>query len=202
MEKSIRYRMDMALTGKRTGAADRLGAADWTRAALAAIAEKGTANVSVERLARELGATKGSFYWHFKDRPALIEAALQLWERDYTDRIIERLADVPDPRERFKKLLESAFEDHPGVLIDANLLAAADDPPVAAALERVARKRLAFVDKVFAELDADGGSDRAMLAFSAYVGLAQLRRTAPNLVPTGRRTKPYIDHAIAWLLGD
>jgi AcrR family transcriptional regulator len=194
--------MDMRREGKKMSTADRLGAADWTGAALAAIAEKGTANVSVERLARELGATKGSFYWHFKDRPALIEAALQLWERDYTDRIIERLADVPDPRERFKKLLESAFEDHPGVLIDANLLAAADDPPVAAALERVARKRLAFVDKVFAELDADGGSDRAMLAFSAYVGLAQLRRTAPSLVPTGRRTKPYIDHAIAWLLGD
>src|SRR5215203_5175009 len=109
MGKSIRYRMDMALNGKRTSPADRLGAADWTRAALAAIAEKGTANVSIERLARDLGATKGSFYWHFKDRPALIEAALQRWERDYTDRIIERLREVPDPRERFRRLLESAF---------------------------------------------------------------------------------------------
>jgi AcrR family transcriptional regulator len=194
--------MDMAPTPKRTSTADRLGPEDWTKAALAAIADKGTANVSVERLARELGATKGSFYWHFKDRPALIDAALQRWERDFTDRIIERLSDIADPRERFRKLLESSFEDHPGVLIDANLLAAADDPPVGAALERVARKRLAFVDKIFAELGAAGGSERAILAFSAYVGLAQLRRTAPDLVPTGRRTKPYIDHAVAWLLGD
>jgi len=194
--------MDMAPTPKRTSTADRLGPEDWTKAALAAIADKGTANVSVERLARELGATKGSFYWHFKDRPALIDAALQRWERDFTDRIIERLSDIADPRERFGKLLESSFEDHPGVLIDANLLAAADDPPVGAALERVARKRLAFVDKIFAELGAAGGSERAILAFSAYVGLAQLRRTAPDLVPTGRRTKPYIDHAVAWLLGD
>jgi AcrR family transcriptional regulator len=194
--------MAMALTGKKTSPADRLGPEDWTKAALAAIADKGTANVSVERLARELGATKGSFYWHFKDRPALIEAALQRWERDYTDRIIDRLSDVADPRERFRKLLESSFEDHPGVLIDANLLAGADDPAVGAALERVARKRLAFVDKIFAELGAAGGSDRAILAFSAYVGLAQLRRTAPDLMPTGRRAKPYIDHAVAWLLGD
>jgi len=191
--------MDMTSTPKRT---DRLGPEEWTKAALAAIADKGTANVSVERLARELGATKGSFYWHFKDRPALIEAALQRWERDFTDRIIERLSDIADPRERFRNLLESAFENHPGVLIDANLLAAADDPPVGAALERVARKRLAFVDRIFAELGAAGGSDRAILAFSAYVGLAQLRRTAPDLVPTGGRTKPYIDHAVVWLLGD
>src|SRR4051812_23165443 len=194
--------MVMAPTPKKTSTADRLGREDWTKAALAAIADKGTANVSVERLARELGATKGSFYWHFKDRPALIDAALQRWERDFTDRIIERLFDVADPRERFRMLLESAFEDHPGVLIDANLLAAAEDPPVGAALERVARKRLAFVDKIFAELGADGGSERAILAFSAYVGLAQLRRTAPDLMPTGRRTKAYIDHAVAWLLGD
>jgi AcrR family transcriptional regulator len=182
--------------------ADRLGPEDWTKAALAAIAEQGTAYVSVERLARELGATKGSFYWHFKDRPALIAAALDRWEHVYTDRIIERLADVADPRERFRALLESAFDDHPGVLIDANLLAAADDPLVGAALERVARKRLAFVDRIFAQMGTAGGSDRALLAFSAYVGLAQLRRTAPSLTPKGKRSKAYVDHAIAWLLGD
>jgi AcrR family transcriptional regulator len=203
MRMVARYRMGMAPTSKKASAAgDRLGPEDWTRAALAAIAAKGTANVSVERLARELGTTKGSFYWHFKDRPALIEAALQRWETDYTERIIERLSGVADPRERFRRLLESSFEESPGVLIDANLLAAADDPVVGAALERVARKRLAFVDKIFAELEAPGGSDRAILAFSAYVGLAQLRRTAPDLMPTGRRAKPYVDHAIAWLLGD
>jgi AcrR family transcriptional regulator len=183
-------------------APERLGPEDWTKVALAAIAEKGAANVSIERLARELGATKGSFYWHFKDRPALIAAALDRWERDYTDRIIERLSEVTDPRERFRALLESAFDDHPDVVIDANLLAAADDPLIGPVLERVARKRLAFVDRIFAEMRTPGGSDRALLAFSAYVGLAQLRRTGPSLAPTGERSKAYVDHAILWLLGD
>jgi AcrR family transcriptional regulator len=187
---------------KDTSDVVRLGPDDWTRVALRAIAEKGTANVSVERLARELGATKGSFYWHFKDRAALVEAALARWEVDYTDRIIEQLNEVVDPRERFRLLLESTFEEHPGVVIDANLLAAAADPAVGAALERVARKRLAFVDTIFAELGSDGGSDRAVLAFSAYTGLAQLRRTAPDLMPTGRRSKVYVERAVTWLLGD
>src|SRR3954447_14542713 len=109
---------------------ERLGPDDWTRAALAAIADKGVANISIERLARELGATKGSFYWHFKDRPALIEAALQQWEHEYTDRIIQRRAGDARPGERFRRLPGSAFEEPPGVLIDANLLAAADDPVV------------------------------------------------------------------------
>src|SRR3954471_16809595 len=114
--------MVMAPAPKKTRTADRLRPEDWTKAALAAIADKGTANVSVERLARELGATKGSFYWHFKDRPALITAALDRWEHEYTDRIIERLSDVSDPRERLRRLLTSTFVDQPGVLIDANLL--------------------------------------------------------------------------------
>jgi AcrR family transcriptional regulator len=188
-------------TGTRS-AGNRLSRDDWTKAALLAIADKGTANVSVERLARQLGATKGSFYWHFKDRPALIAAALQWWEQEYTDRIIDRLSEVVDPRDRLRRLLASAFEDQPGVHIDANLLAAADDPAVGPVLERVARKRLAFVDRIFAELGARGGSDRALLAFSAYTGLAQLRRTAPGLTPRGRRTKPYVDHVVEWLLDD
>lgn len=179
---------------------DRLGPDDWTRAALSAIAEKGTAHVSVERIAKELGATKGSFYWHFKDRSALIDAALAYWEAEYTDRIIDRLAEFP-PATRFRMLLESTFDEHPGVLIDANLLAAAAEPAVGTVLARVARKRLAFVDMIFAELDAQGGSDRALLAFTAYLGLAQLRRTDPELLPTDNRAAAYVDHAITWLLG-
>jgi len=182
--------------------ADRLGPEDWTRAALRAIAEKGAKNVSVERLARELGTTKGSFYWHFKDRPALIDAALERWERDFTDRVIEQLATIEDPRQRFRALLETTFTDQPGIVIDANLVADAADPAVGAALERAARKRLAFVDRIFAQLGTPGGSDRALLAFSAYIGLAQLRRTAPQLTPKSRRTKEYIENACVWLLGE
>jgi len=166
------------------------------------MADKGAGNVSVERLARELGTTKGSFYWHFKDRPALIDAALERWERDFTDRVIEQLAAIDDPRLRFRALLETTFDDRPGVVIDANLLADASDPAVGAALERAARKRLAFVEQIFAQIGTPGGSDRALLAFSAYVGLAQLRRTAPMLTPKSRRAKAYIDHAVAVLLDD
>ncbi len=192
----------MAKRNDDTSGTDRLGPDDWTRAALVAIAQKGVANVSVERLARELGTTKGSFYWHFKDRPALIVAALDLWEAEYTDRIIERLSSVDDPRQRFRALLESSFHEQPGVLVDANLLAHADDPVVGDALERVARKRLAFVDQIFAEIGAPGGAERALLAFSAYTGLAQLRRIAPSITPGPRRLGGYVDHAVEWLLGD
>src|SRR5690606_7033358 len=58
----------------------RLSAADWAQAALDVIAEQGVSAVAVEPLARRLGVTKGSFYWHFPSRDALLQAALERWE--------------------------------------------------------------------------------------------------------------------------
>jgi len=199
---SVRYRMGMAARPRKTAtskdpAVRRLGPDDWTGAALAAIAEGGIANVSVERLAVGLATTKGSFYWHFKDRAALIVAALERWEADYTDGIIaDRTATTDGPAARFRALLGPALAESAGTRIDANLAADADDPSVADALRRVSAKRLAFVDEIFAELRSDGGSDRALLAFCAYLGMTQLQRIAPQLVPKGRRRARFVDHVV------
>ncbi len=52
---------------------------DWIEAAWTALGEGGVEAVRVERLARKLGVTKGSFYWHFKDRQNLIDALMDRW---------------------------------------------------------------------------------------------------------------------------
>src|SRR5690348_18440284 len=62
----------------------RLSAADWERGALEMIADEGVGALAVEALARRLGVTKGSFHWHFKNREALLQAALTRWEADDT----------------------------------------------------------------------------------------------------------------------
>ncbi|HEX7111773.1 MAG TPA: helix-turn-helix domain-containing protein, partial [Mizugakiibacter sp.] len=49
----------------------RLSADDWELGALDLIAEQGVNALAVEALARRLGVTKGSFYWHFRTREAL-----------------------------------------------------------------------------------------------------------------------------------
>ena len=72
---------------KATPRTPRLGAEDWIRAGLATLARRGVANVRVERLARDLKVTKGSFYWHFKDREALLDAMLETW-RVHSGRVV------------------------------------------------------------------------------------------------------------------
>ncbi len=62
-----------------------------------AIGHRGIEGVAVEPLARELGVTKGSFYWHFPNREALIVAALKRWETRETDEVLERVQQETDP---------------------------------------------------------------------------------------------------------
>src|SRR5438093_1037350 len=63
---------------------DTLSAGDWARAALEMLAQRGIEAVAVEVLAQRLRVTKGSFYWHFRSRAALLEAALREWETSAT----------------------------------------------------------------------------------------------------------------------
>jgi AcrR family transcriptional regulator len=187
---------------RATGRADspRLGREDWVGAALRALAVSGLGGLSVERLATELGATKGSFYWHFKDRSALIEATLTEWERRDTDQLIERASHIDNPRDRLLWLFRVVFSDTAGVGIDVALLADADDPAVTAALERVAAKRIRYIEAQYKLLGTRNSSDRAVLTYTAFVGLAQLRRTTPSLAPQGRASSRYLTNITKWLI--
>jgi AcrR family transcriptional regulator len=53
---------------------------DWIRAAQTRLSAQGIESVRVEVLARDLAVSKGSFYWHFRDRNDLLEKLLVRWE--------------------------------------------------------------------------------------------------------------------------
>ncbi|MCX7161444.1 MAG: TetR/AcrR family transcriptional regulator [Betaproteobacteria bacterium] len=53
----------------------------WIKGAIAILAEHGAERLRVEVLAKRLGVTKGSFYWHFKDRRDLLDAVLDYWKQ-------------------------------------------------------------------------------------------------------------------------
>jgi AcrR family transcriptional regulator len=61
--------------------ASHLKATNWIAAAASRFADQGIEGVRVEVLARDLNTSKGSFYWHFRDRGDLLERLLDEWER-------------------------------------------------------------------------------------------------------------------------
>lgn len=60
---------------------------DWIEAARKVLVASGVDDVKVDRLARKMKVTRGSFYWHFKDRKDLLDALLARWERQNLDEI-------------------------------------------------------------------------------------------------------------------
>ena len=52
---------------------------DWIDAARRMLTAKGVERVRVDALARTLRITRGSFYWHFSSRKALLDALLADW---------------------------------------------------------------------------------------------------------------------------
>jgi AcrR family transcriptional regulator len=169
---------------------------DWIRGALFAMADGGTAAVAVEPLAARLGATKGSFYWHFRNRDHLIAEALEHWEREGTDDVIEALTPVTDPVERLGRLLEIGIgyeEDDAAGQADVGLLAAANDPVVGPVLRRVADKRLDYLERIFREIGFPAGESRqrARIAYSTFLGWFELRRVAPHRTPIRRERAAY-----------
>jgi AcrR family transcriptional regulator len=189
--------------GKRTAA--RLTAGDWTAAALDAMARGGLAAVAVEPLAAGLGATKGSFYWHFANRDALIEAAVLRWEREHTEAVIGLVDAEPDPLARLRLLiglvLGSTVLEEDGS-IELAMLATADHPHVAPVLARVTERRVAYTSGLFAALGwpAAEARRRGLLAVTAYLGYAQMAHVAPGSLPTARADRDrYVDQVVRLL---
>src|SRR3954452_8237602 len=105
----------------------RLSAADWEQAALETLAESGLGAVAVESLARRLGVTKGSFYWHFPTREALIKAALERWERRDEDEVMAPIEPIADPRARLRELFKRVSREMQSHVIYAALLQSLDN---------------------------------------------------------------------------
>jgi AcrR family transcriptional regulator len=181
--------------------ATQLSADDWARAALLAIADGGVANVSIERLAQQLGATKGSAYWHFADRRALVAAALALWERLATTAVIERLNVIADPRQRLRELLATSFGESDSA-IDSALMAHIDDEVVGPTVRRVTDTRLLFVERALRQLGLSPtkAQRQARIVYAAYIGHLQLARTLPDDPLLGAINMAYLRQLEATLL--
>lgn len=180
----------------------RLSAADWERAALDLIAEQGLAAVAVEALARRLGVTKGSFYWHFATRDALLEAALRRWEQTEVEELIAQVDRIADPRERLVELFVRTSREMRTHVIYSALLKAADHPVVQPVMQRLSQRRIQYLSLAFRALGLDrrAALNRARLAYSAYAGFLQLSLQLRTPRLDAEEFEDYVRHVVDTLI--
>ncbi len=135
--------------------------------------EGGVSAVRVDPLAKRLGITRGSFYWHFKNRAALLRALLDRWVEGETEGVIETNEQGGGTAsDRLRRLLRTcASED--GRLEMSVREWAAGDADARETVRRVDETRIAYM----AELSREAGTPkrdakaRARIAYVAWLGL-------------------------------
>ncbi len=162
-----------------------LGAEAWR-----ALSELGVEGVRVEPLAARLGVTKGSFYWHFEDRAALLGALLDDWEQRATAAVIRAVDErCESPRERLFALIRMTTGAPEAPDVEHAVRAwGALDPAVRKRLHRVDARREAYVQALLVAVGVDEAR-AAMRARALYLALiGEYTRVAHGGAPTDRAT--------------
>lgn len=145
------------LRRNKTSNNHRLNRDSWLECALDVLRDEGIQGVRVERLARDLGVTKGSFYWHFEDRSELQRSILDFWSEKYTDVVIKnRELLEANPSEGLLALLIQV-QDQGLDRYELAMRAWAEHDSVAlAAVRAVYENRIKFVRSFFTRLGFRG----------------------------------------------
>lgn len=151
---------------------------DWLRAARLALLRGGVEAVRVEKLARDLGVTKGSFYWHFNDRDELLELLLREWESEVQEMLSQvRRGSGREKVHRLVGLLEqrAKLSDEGKGPSDAAIFAwASVDREVARRVNKAEEERILLLKHFF------GGRDRVELFYLLWLGFVARGQRVPE----------------------
>lgn len=170
-----------------------LTAQDWQEAALNVIAHQGVGSVAVEPLARALGVTKGSFYWHFSNRMDLVKQALKRW-RDNDNKLIEQnILPIKNPKKRLLAWFKLSAEPIQSHLIYSTLLADRSHPLISKILKEITLERLAHLQKSYKDMGYDNAraKSQSLLAYSVYVGFLHMAKTLYGSLPGSSEAEEY-----------
>ena len=161
--------------------ADQLSATDWLDQGIRALALEGFTALKAEPLAKAMGVSRGSFYWHFADVEAFHAAILNYWREIAAERIIEDIEAAAGKDNALQLLLERVFGEK-RALEHAVRRWAVVDPAARAAVRAIDRRRLAYVERLLVGtgISREVARARARILYWAYLGFALTDRPLPQ----------------------
>jgi AcrR family transcriptional regulator len=160
--------------------ADQLSAKDWLDQGLRTLARHGFTALKAEPLAKAMGVSRGSFYWHFADIGAFHAAILAHWREVSGEQIIADLEAAADRDNPLRLLVRRAFGTKPA-LENAVRIWATVDPAARAAVRSIDARRLNYVESMFraSGLSAETARARAQILYWAFLGYASSDKPLP-----------------------
>jgi AcrR family transcriptional regulator len=148
---------------------------------LKALARKGFTALKAEPLAKAMGVSRGSFYWHFADVGAFHTALLKHWHEVAAEQIIAEVEAAAPGNRALELLLRRLFGERLA-LEGAVRTWASVDPAARAAVQAIDRRRLDYIEQLLrhAGLSADLAGARAQILYCAFLGFALSDRPSPK----------------------
>jgi AcrR family transcriptional regulator len=153
--------------------ADQLSARDWLNQGLRTLAQDGFTALKAEPLAKAMGVSRGSFYWHFADVEAFHAAILRLWRDVAAERIIADVEAAAGKDNALQLLLQRVFGER-RALENAVRRWAVVDPAARAAVQAIDKRRLDYVGGLLRDsgFSRDVARARAQILYWSYLGFA------------------------------
>ena len=160
---------------------DQLSVKDWLDQGLKALAKSGFTALKAEPLAKALGVSRGSFYWHFADIAAFHAAILEHWREVAAEQIIANVEAASRDENPLRVLLRRVFGEKLG-LEKAVRSWATVDPAARAAVQAIDRRRLSYVESLLTQsgLSAEVASARAQILYWTFFGFALSDQSLPK----------------------
>jgi AcrR family transcriptional regulator len=152
---------------------DQLSAKDWLDQGLKVLAHRGFTALKAEPLAKMMGVSRGSFYWHFADIGAFHAAILKHWREVSAEQIIAALEASATEDNPLRLLLNRAFGTR-SALEKAVRSWATVDPRARAAVQAIDRRRLDYLEQMLrqAGLNAETAAARAQIVYWSFLGFS------------------------------
>lgn len=173
----------------------QLTPADWIEAATAVLIDKSVDAVRVDVLAKGLNVTRGSFYWHFKDRMDLLQQLLKTWRDAATEQLIKRFEQHnKPPAGLLSEILSLPFRGEAAFRSASIELAirawARRDDMARQVVNEVDAQRLNYVSQCFTALGftTQEAGTRAFLLYSYVISESLLRDQGSLAQRKKRRT--------------
>jgi AcrR family transcriptional regulator len=160
---------------------DQLSARDWLDQGLKVLAAKGFTALKAEPMAKAMGVSRGSFYWHFTDIGAFHAALLAYWREVAAEQVITGVEAAATEEPPLAVLLRRTFSGRLA-LEKAVRSWAASDAGARGAVQAIDRRRLDYVAGLIrAEgLPAETALARAQILYWAFLGFALSDRQLPR----------------------
>lgn len=161
--------------------AGRLSKQDWLTAGLTILGQKGAEGVRIDAICKALGVTKGSFYWHFRDREDLMASLFTYWDTRETRGLIDYVeGKFANPNDRLWHVVKEVTLGDYDVTVEVAMRHwAYQEPAIRAQLEEVDAQRLDFFARQFSAcgFDTESASLRAHTLYSVTLirGFMQTR---------------------------